>query len=130
MQRLWSILVVGATLWLSAAAAFALEFSAEQTTRKGAQSMSGKVYFQSDRWRMEIESPDGPKVAIHRLDKAVTWLLLPNRTYVEIPLRFDQVPQWPRKSKARWDEGWWGPTRWAGARPRNMKSLWMWRAGR
>ena len=97
MRRLWSILVVGATLWLSAAAAFALEFSAEQTTRKGAQSMSGKVYFQSDRWRMEIASPDGPKVAIHRLDKAVTWLLLPNRTYVEIPLRFDQIPQWAPK---------------------------------
>src|SRR5207245_3397013 len=94
MQRLWSVLVVGATLWLSAAAAFALEFSAEQTTRKGAQSMSGKIYFQSDRWRVEMASPDGPKVAIHRLDKAVTWLLLPNHTYVEMPLRFDQLPQW------------------------------------
>src|SRR2546428_3130198 len=90
MQRLWSVLVVGATLWLSAAAAFALEFSAEQTTRKGAQSMSGKIYFQSDRWRVEMASPDGPKVAIHRLDKAVTVLLLPKQTHVEMPLRIAQ----------------------------------------
>ncbi len=93
MPRLWSVLAVGATLWLSASSAFALEFSAEQTTRKGAQSVRGKIYFQSDRWRVEMASPDGPKVAIHRLDKAVTWLLLPNRTYVEMPLRIDQLPQ-------------------------------------
>ena len=93
MQRLWSILIAGGALWLSVSSAFALEFSAEQTTRKGAQSMSGKIYFQSDRWRVEMASPDGPKVAIHRLDKAVTWLLLPNRTYVEMPLRIDQLPQ-------------------------------------
>jgi len=97
MQRLWSFLVVGATLWLSADAVFALEFSAEQTTRKGTQTMSGKIYFQSDRWRVEMASPDGPRVAIHRLDKIVTWLLLPNRTYVEMPLRFDQIPQWAPK---------------------------------
>src|SRR5438445_13074317 len=93
MQRLWSVLVVGATLWLSAAAAFALEFSAEQTTRKGAQSKSGRIYFQADRWRVEMASPYGAKVAIHRLDKAVTSLLLPNGTYVEMPLRFGQIPQ-------------------------------------
>lgn len=93
MQRLWSVLVLGAMLWFSVASAFALEFSAEQKTRKGAQSMTGKIYFQPDRWRVEMASPDGPKVAIHRLDKAVTWLLLPNRTYVELPLRIDQLPQ-------------------------------------
>ena len=93
MQRPWSVLTVGCALWLSVSSAFALEFSAEQTTRKGAQSMSGKIYFQSDRWRVEMASPDGPKVAIHRLDKAVTWLLLPNQTYVEMPLRIDQLPQ-------------------------------------
>jgi len=93
MQRLCLVLTIGGALWLSVSPAFALEFSAEQTTRKGAQSMSGKIYFQSDRWRVEMASPDGPKVAIHRLDKAVTWLLLPNQTYVEMPLRIDQLPQ-------------------------------------
>jgi len=93
MQRLWSVLTVGGSLWLSVSPAFALEFSAEQTTRKGAQSMSGKIYFQSDRWRVEMASADGPKVAIHRLDKLVTWLLLPDRKYVEVPLRIDQLPQ-------------------------------------
>src|SRR5207245_552956 len=82
---------------LASPGAVALEFSAEPTARKGAQSMAGKISFQADRWRVEMASPDGPKVAIHRLDKAVTWLLLPNRTYVEMPLRFDQIPQWAPK---------------------------------
>ena len=94
MQRLWLVLTIVAMLWLSVSSAFALEFSAEQTVRQGAQSMRGKIYFQPDRWRVEMASPDGPKVAIHRLDKAVTWLLLPNQTYVELPFRFDQLPQW------------------------------------
>jgi hypothetical protein len=93
MPLLWSLITVGGALWLSVASAFALEFSAKQTTRTGAQSMSGKIYFQSDRWRVEMASPDGLKVAIHRLDKLVTWLLLPDRKYVEMPLRIDQLPQ-------------------------------------
>jgi hypothetical protein len=93
MRRLWSVLTVGSALWLSVSSAFALEFSAKQTTRTGTQSMSGKIYFQSDRWRVEMASPDGLKVAIHRLDKLVTWLLLPDRKYVEMPLRIDQLPQ-------------------------------------
>ena len=93
MPRLWSVLTVGGALWLSVSSAFALEFSAEQTIRVGTQAMTGKVYFQSDRWRVEMASPAGPKVAIHRLDKLVTWLLMPNQTYVEIPLRIDQLPQ-------------------------------------
>lgn len=75
------------------AAAANLEFSAEQTVRNGAQSTTGKIYFKADRWRIEMASPEGPKVAIHRLDKVVTWLLLPNQTYIEIPLRFDQIPR-------------------------------------
>jgi len=84
MQRFWLVLTIVAMIWLSVSSAFALEFSAEQTVRQGAQSMRGKIYFQPDRWRVEMASPDGPKVSIHRLDKAVTWLLLPNRTYVEM----------------------------------------------
>src|SRR5438876_164915 len=94
MPRFWSVLTVGTAFCITVSSAFALEFSAEQTTRNGSQSVIGKIYFQADRWRVEMASPDGPKVAIHRLDKAVTWLLLPNHTYVEMPLRFDQLPQW------------------------------------
>jgi hypothetical protein len=70
-----------------------MEFSAEQTTRMGTRAMTGKIYFQPDRWRIEMASPEGPKVSISRLDKAVTWLLLPGRSYVELPLRIDQVPR-------------------------------------
>ena len=74
-------------------AGWAMEFSAEQTTRTGNRTMSGKIYFQPDRWRVEMASPDGPKVSISRLDKAITWLLLPGRSYIEMPLRLDQVPR-------------------------------------
>ena len=74
-------------------AGWAMEFSAEQTTRIGNRTMSGKIYFQPDRWRVEMASDEGPKISINRLDKAVTWLLLPNRSYVELPLRIDQVPR-------------------------------------
>jgi hypothetical protein len=55
--------------------------------------MTGKIYFQPDRWRVEMASPEGPKVSINRLDKAVTWVLLPNQSYVEMPLRIDQIPR-------------------------------------
>src|SRR2546422_11521079 len=74
------------SLWLSVSPAFALEFSAEQTTRKGAQSMSGKIYFQSDRWRAEMASPDGPKVAIHLLEQECTWPLSPTQAQDEVSL--------------------------------------------
>ena len=74
-------------------AGWAMEFSAEQTTRIGDRTMTGKIYFQPDRWRVEMASAEGPKISINRLDKAVTWLLLPNRSYVELPLRIDQIPR-------------------------------------
>jgi len=85
--------VLTCAIFPAGAAAANLEFSAEQTVRNGAQSTTGKIYFKADRWRIEMASPEGPKVAIHRLDKVVTWLLLPNQTYIEIPLRFDQIPR-------------------------------------
>ncbi|HLG44001.1 MAG TPA: hypothetical protein VI337_03200 [Nitrospirales bacterium] len=80
-------------LLLPGAGAFGLEFSGELTTRVGTQSMTGKIHFKPDRWRVEMASPEGPRVSINRMDKIVTWLLLPNKTYIEIPLRFDQFPQ-------------------------------------
>lgn len=93
MWKRWLLICVVAVAEPSAAGAGTFEFSAEQSTRVGKQTMTGKVYFQPDRWRVEMTSPDGPKVSINRLDKAVTWLLLPNRTYVEMPLRIDQLPR-------------------------------------
>ena len=72
---------------------WAMEFSADQTTRIGKSTMTGKIYFQPDRWRVEMASAEGPKVSINRLDRAITWLLLPNRSYVELPLRIDQIPR-------------------------------------
>ena len=88
----WAAMVLCGALLLPWHVAWGLEFAAEQTTRNGAQSVKGKIFFKPDRWRVEMASPEGPRVAIHRLDKTVTWLLLPNRTYVEMPLRLDQAP--------------------------------------
>lgn len=93
MRPVLAIVVLACAIFPADGAAANLEFSAEQTVRNGAQSTTGKIYFKADRCRTEIASPGGPKVAIHRLDKAVTWLLMPNQTYIEIPLRLDQIPR-------------------------------------
>jgi len=91
MTRFLSIVLI--LLMSLVNAGWAMEFSAEQTTRIGKRTMTGKIYFQPDRWRVEMVSAEGPKISINRLDKAVTWVLLPNRSYVELPLRIDQVPR-------------------------------------
>ena len=92
MKTGWAAMVLCGWLLLPWHVAHGLEFSAEQTTRNGTQSMTGKIFFKPDRWRVEMASPEGPRIAIHRLDKTVTWLLLPNRKYLELPLRLDQAP--------------------------------------
>jgi hypothetical protein len=103
MKHTWSALTISWILLFPWHQAWGLEFSAEQTVRNGAQSVTGKIYFKADRWRVEMASPEGPKIAIHRLDKVVTWLLLPNQRYVELPLRFDQIP--PLASKLEGEIG-------------------------
>ena len=87
------VLLICIILGAAANTGWAMEFSADQTTRIGKRTMTGKIYFQPDRWRVEMASAEGPKVSINRLDRAVTWLLLPNRSYVELPLRIDQIPR-------------------------------------
>lgn len=93
MKTWWAALVLCGVLLFPWHAAYGLEFSAEQTTRVGTRSMVGKIFFQADRWRVEMAGPEGTRISINRLDKTVTWLLMPNQTYVEIPLRLDQVPR-------------------------------------
>jgi hypothetical protein len=87
------VLIIFIILGVAANTGWAMEFSADQTTRIGKRTMTGKIYFQPDRWRVEMASAQGPKVSINRMDRAVTWLLLPNRSYVELPLRIDQIPR-------------------------------------
>jgi len=87
------LFIVFIILGVAANTGRAMEFSADQTTRIGKSTMTGKIYFQPDRWRVEMASAEGPKISINRLDRAVTWLLLPNRSYVELPLRIDQIPR-------------------------------------
>jgi len=87
------VLIIFIILGAAANTGWAMEFSADQTTRIGKRTMTGKIYFQPDRWRVEMASAGGPKVSINRMDRAVTWLLLPNRSYVELPLRIDQIPK-------------------------------------
>jgi hypothetical protein len=91
--KMVAILALTCGLFVHVPSAFGLEFSGEQTTRVGMQSMTGKIFFKPDRWRVEMASPEGTRVSIHRMDKVVTWLLMPNQTYVEIPFKFDQIPR-------------------------------------
>ena len=99
MKTLAPVLTLLLLMLFPGPAAFGLEFAGELTTRVGTRSMTGKIHFKPDRWRVEMASPEGPRVSINRMDKVVTWLLLPNKTYIEIPLRFDQFPQVAPKLK-------------------------------
>lgn len=87
------VIILACVLFVHVQSARALEFSGEHTIRVGTKTMTGKIFFKPDRWRVEMASPEGPRVSIHRMDKVVTWLLMPNQTYVEIPFKFDQIPR-------------------------------------
>ena len=93
MRPVLATAIFACSILPAGAVAASLEFSAEQTTRVGTRSMVGKIFFQADRWRVEMASPEGTRISINRLDKTVTWLLMPNQIYIEIPLRLDQVPR-------------------------------------
>ena len=67
------------------------EFSGEmiQTDVKG-KVTTGKIYVQGrDKIRQEISDGDTVSVTILRLDKKLSWTLLPEQQYMEINLPFD-----------------------------------------
>lgn len=67
------------------------EFSAEmvQTDAKG-KVTTGKIYVQgTTKMRQEFKDGDSVSVTILRLDKKVSWTLLPDQQYMEVQFPFD-----------------------------------------
>jgi outer membrane lipoprotein-sorting protein len=66
-----------------------VEFSADVVIMpKGDQLMKGKIFVKGDKVRQETSDEDETQVMIIRLDKKVTWMIVPDeKTYTEEPYR-------------------------------------------
>ena len=66
--------------------ALAAEFSADLIIDNPQGKFTGKVYVKADKIRQEFLKQDMKQVIILRLDKGVTWSLMPeNKMYMEMP---------------------------------------------
>lgn len=88
--------VGGATvvlLNLLALPTWAFEFSAQRIARDGEKVVNAQVNARDDRWRLEYAEPQaGAMVAIIRLDRQMTWLILSrHRMYREVPIANDHL---------------------------------------
>lgn len=82
MRKLKAAALAALMLALSAAAAHALDFSAEFVEKLGDEVKNGKIYVTADKSRYEVEGSG--EIAITRADKKVMWVIFPARkVYVE-----------------------------------------------
>ena len=80
--------------WLGAGLAQAAEFSALVVSRSGSQESQGKVYFQGEKMRQEVSTPEGQTINIARPDKQVMWMVLPGqKMYMEMPFQKSELGQ-------------------------------------
>ncbi len=80
----------------AASSAFAVEFSADTiSTFQGDKQLKGKLFFKTDRFRMEMKPRnDMSMIIITRLDKKVAWNLMPEtKMYMEIPFDMKNKPK-------------------------------------
>ncbi len=80
-------------IFLLSGVSSALEFSADTImTLKGQGKTTGKIYYKSDKFRMDIESPE-KMITITRIDKKVVWNIMPaQKMYMELPLNLKNKP--------------------------------------
>ena len=84
--RLAIVLGVFISLIVFSSMAPAAEFSADLIIDNPQGKFTGKVYIKGDKIRQEILKEDMKHVIILRLDKGVTWNLMPkDKMYMEIP---------------------------------------------
>jgi len=73
-----------------ASASFAVEFSADMTTRAEGETMKGKFYISGTNTRVET----GESIVIYRQDKGVMWVLEPSeKVYFEMPIDMSDAPR-------------------------------------
>ena len=75
--------------------AFGAEFTADQVMTASGKTMTGKIAFATDRWRMETSASEGAHpITIGRMDKKVMWMIMPDqKMYMEMPLRPEKAPK-------------------------------------
>lgn len=79
------LMVVSTGIW-----AVGPEFSADMTmTDAKGKVASGKIFMKGQKIRQEITDEGQTNVAILRLDKKVSWTLLPENQYMEVAMPFD-----------------------------------------
>ena len=80
--------------WLGAGLSQAAEFSALVVSRSGSQESQGKVYFQGEKMRREVSTPEGQAINIARPDRQVMWVVLPGqKMYMEMPFQKSELGQ-------------------------------------
>jgi Domain of unknown function (DUF4412) len=86
-------LISGLSLFLIAAIALAagpkaFQFSADMATTAHGQTMTGKMFVNTGKIRMEMNAGGQTMATIVRQDKGVSWVLMPaQKMYMEMPLR-------------------------------------------
>ena len=69
-------------VFLSAASAFAVDFSADVVTTQGGKTINAKVFVSGEKSRMDAPG----SISISRVDKKVVWILMPDqKMYMEQP---------------------------------------------
>ena len=70
----------------------ALEYSAEIVTRTKGMTMTSKMYFSGDKIRSESEQAGRKMISIIRMDKKVSWSLMPvQKMYMEMAMPDDKM---------------------------------------
>jgi hypothetical protein len=79
----------------AASSVFAVEFSADTiSTFQGDKQLKGRLFFKTDRFRIEMKPHDMSMIIITRLDKKVAWNLIPEtKMYMEIPFDMKNKPK-------------------------------------
>lgn len=87
-------------IFLFSGVSSALEFSADTImTFKGQGKTTGKIYYKSDKFRMDTDSPE-KMITITRIDKKVVWNIMPaQKMYMELPLDLKSKPMVEEKFK-------------------------------
>jgi outer membrane lipoprotein-sorting protein len=80
-------------IFLLSGVCFAFEFSADTVmTHKGGGKTTGKIYYKSDRFRMDMKAPE-QMIMITRMDKKVIWNIMPaEKMYMELPFDLKNRP--------------------------------------
>ena len=81
-------------VFLLSGTCLAFEFSADTImTYKGQGKTTGKIFYKSDKFRMDMESPQ-EMTTITRMDKKVIWNIMPaEKMYMELPFNMENKPR-------------------------------------